>query len=92
MLLKRLIFLMSLVCFSSCFHISQKIHKLPLRASKSKILKSLGQPMKIQRKDGKDYWTYKFVIEGRHYTQTLILKESMLYKKGRLKPFSLKSF
>lgn len=77
---------------SSCFHIGQKIHSLPIRSSKSQILKTLGQPFKIQRKDGVDYWIYKFVIDGRHYTQALIIKEGMLYQRGKVKPFSLKSF
>ena len=93
MYLKKLFFVyISLSFLSACAHISQRIHKLPVKASKPKVLKTLGQPVKIQRQDGKDYWTYKFVIEGRHYTQVLIFKEGMLYKKERLKPYSLKSF
>ena len=77
---------------SACIHVSEKIHEMPIRSSKSSILKTLGQPFKIQRKDGRDYWVYKFIIDGRHYTQALILKDGMLYRKGNLKPYSLKSF
>lgn len=76
----------------ACLHISEKIENLPLRADKSQVLKTLGRPYKIKRKDGKDHWIYKFVIEGKHYTQTIILKEGMLYEKRGLKPFSLKFF
>ena len=39
-----------------------------------------------------DDWIYKFAIEGRHYTQPVIIKEGMLYKKGKLEPYSLRSF
>ena len=76
----------------ACTHINQKIHNLPIRASKSKILKTLGYPYKINRKHGKDYWTYKFVIDGRHYTRDIIIKDSLLYRKSKLQPFSLKNF
>lgn len=89
---KLLLLFICLSCLNSCFHMSQKIHKLPLKTKKSRILKTLGQPFKIQRKEGKDYWIYKFVIDGRHYTQAVIIKEGMLYKKEKLTPYSLKSF
>ena len=89
---KLLLICVSLNYLSACMHISQRIHNLPTRSSKSKILKTLGQPFKIQRKDGKDYWIYKFIIDGRHYTQSVIIKDGMLYRKDRLKPYSLKSF
>ncbi|MDE0091870.1 MAG: hypothetical protein OXN83_01125, partial [Oligoflexia bacterium] len=65
------------ISLQSCAHIDQKIHKLPIRSSKSKILKTLGYPYKINRKSGKDYWTYKFIIEGRHYTRDLIIKDGI---------------
>ena len=89
---KLLLICMGLNYLSACLHIDQKIHNLPIRSSKSKILKTLGQPFKVQRKEGKDHWIYKFVIDGKHYTKALIIKEGMLYKKDRLKPYSLKSF
>ena len=91
--LRKILLLFSFLShLNACVHISQKIHGLPIRASKSKIFKILGHPFNIQRKDGVDYWIYKFVIDGRHYTQSLIIKEGMLYKKEQLKPYSLKSF
>ena len=90
---KKIIFLVIFFSFlSACFHINNKIYKLPFRATKTQIIKQLGEPFKIQRKNGQDHWTYKFVIDGRHYTRTLIIKEGMLYKKENLKPYSLKSF
>ena len=76
----------------SCVHINTKIEKLPIRATKSKILKTLGDPYKIDRKLGRDYWTYKFIIEGKHYTRDIIIKDGILYRKSKLKPFSLKNF
>ena len=76
----------------ACVHINQKIHDLPIRSSKSKVLKTLGYPYKISRKDGKDYWTYKFIIEGKHYTRDVIIKDGILYRKSKLKPFSLRNF
>ena len=89
---KNILFSALFIYLSSCAHISQKIHSLPIRSNKSAILKTLGQPFKIQRQDGLDRWVYKFVIDGRHYTRALIIKEGMLYKKEKLKPYSLKSF
>ena len=76
----------------ACIHINKKIEKLPIRSTKSKILKTLGDPYKIDRKLGRDYWTYKFIIDGRHYTRDIILKDGILYRKSKLKPFSLKNF
>ena len=91
--LKKLLLLFIFLAYlSSCFHMSQKIHELPIRTKKLKILKTLGHPFKIQRKEGMDYWIYKFVIDGRHYTQSVIIKDGMLLKKGKLKPYSLKRF
>ena len=90
--MKKILICATALYLSACLHISEKIEGLPLRADKSQILKTLGRPYKIKRKDGKDYWIYKFVIEGKHYTQTIILKEGMLYDKKGLKPFSLKFF
>ena len=93
MSLKNLfLFFICLIFLTACFHIDRKIRDLPIKSSKSKILKVLGQPFKIQRKEGNDYWMYKLVIDGRHYTRVLIFKEGMLYKKEKLKPYSLKSF
>ena len=88
----KVLVLLFVVFLSSCFHISDKIHRLPIRSSKIQILKKLGQPVKIQRRAGYDHWTYKFTIDGRHYTRTLIIKKGMLYRKGKLNPYSLKSF
>lgn len=93
MKLKNILFLIGvLILLSSCIHINQRIHNLAIRSSKSKVLKTLGRPFKIQRKGGRTYWTYKFVIEGRHYTRNVILEDGMLYKKEPLKPYSLKKF
>ena len=89
---KKLFLCFYLICLSGCLHINDKIEYLPIKSTKIKIIKKLGQPMKIQRIDGMDYWTYKVVIEERHYTRTIIIKEGVLYKKGRLKPYPLKSF
>lgn len=87
---KILLLFICLNCLSACFHIHKKIHNLPLKAKKSEILKTLGQPFKIQRKEGKDHWIYKFVIDGRHYTQAVIISDGTLYRKGKLKPYSLR--
>ena len=90
---KKLFFLFfCALSLSHCAHINDKINDLPIRSSKSKIIKSLGQPIKIKRKDGHDYWIYKFVVEGRHWTRAVIIKDNMLFRKGQLKPYSLKSF
>ncbi len=86
------IFFISFCLFLSACHTHSVIRDLPHRATKSKILKVLGQPFKIKRKDGNDHWIYKMVIDGRHYTRTLVIKQGRLYKKGPLKPFSLKKF
>lgn len=80
------------ICLSSCTHISQKIHQLPVRVSKSFVLKKLGKPFKVQRKNGQDRWIYKYIIEGRHYTQVVIFKDGKYYKKERMKPYSLRAF
>lgn len=86
-------FLIGLLFFlGACAHLDQRIHNLPLKSSRSKVLKTLGRPHVVQRKEGYDYWTYKFEIEGRHYTRTIVIRDGMLYKKERLKPYSLKSF
>ena len=90
---KKLFFLFfCALSLNYCAHINDRINDLPVRSSKSKIIKTLGRPLKIKRKDGNDYWVYKFVIEGRHYTRTIIIKDNMLFRKTSLKPFSLKSF
>ncbi|MCZ0933372.1 MAG: hypothetical protein OXJ52_09515 [Oligoflexia bacterium] len=92
-MLQKIAFIFVLfISLQACAHINQKIHSLPVRSSKSKILKRLGYPHKINRKFGKDYWTYKFIIDGRHYTRDLIIKDGILYRKSKLKPFSLKNF
>ena len=92
-MLQKIVFIsILLINLQACVHINQKIQKLPIRSSKSKILKTLGDPYKISRKYGKDYWTYKFIIEGRHYTRDLIIKDGILYRKSKLKPFFLKNF
>lgn len=92
MLQKTAITLIFFISLQACSHLNRKIHKLPIRSSKAKILKTLGQPYKINRKFGKDYWTYKFIIDGRHYTRDLVIKDGILYRKTILKPFSLKNF
>ena len=89
-LVKILLTAVAALCLSACLHISEKIEELPLRAEKSQILKRLGKPFKIKRKGGKDYWIYRFVIEGRHYTQAIVLKDGQLNEKKGLKPYSLK--
>lgn len=81
-----------LCSLSSCLHISKRIKNLPYQAKKTHILQKLGKPFKIQRKEGKDYWIYKFVIEGKHYTQPVIIDNGLLYKVGKLKPYPLRDF
>ena len=88
-LLLTCIFFISL---QACVHINSKIESLPIRASKSQIFQTLGQPFKVERIGGKDHWIYKFIINGRHYTRAVIIKDGMLYKKGNFKPYSLKTF
>ena len=92
MLQKTAVIFTFLIGLQACAHINQRIYKLPIRSSKAKILKTLGQPYKIDRKYGKDYWTYKLIIDGRHYTRDLIIKDGILYRKSKLKPFSLRNF
>ena len=92
MLQKIAITFILLLFLQACSHFNQEIIDLPIRSSKAKILKTLGQPYKINRKFGKDYWTYRVIIEGRHYTRDLIIKDGILYRKTKLKPFSLKNF
>ena len=92
-MLQKIVFIFVLfISLQACTHLNHEIQKLPIRSSKSKILKTLGYPYKINRKYGKDYWTYKFIIDGRHYTRDLIIKDGILYRKSKLKPFSLKNF
>ena len=81
-----------LLLTSACFHTNQKIDRLPIRATKSDILKRLGKPYEIKWRDGKAYWTYKFTVEGRHYTRDIIIKEGALYKKSGFKPFPMTDF
>ena len=90
-LLKMTGLMLVLTALISC-HTNTKIENLPIRATKSVILKRLGKPYKITWKDGKAYWTYKLVIEGRHYTRDLILKDGVLYKSSGFKPFPLIDF
>ncbi len=81
-----------LVFITSCLHVTHKIQDLPPKATKTYILKILGKPFKIQRKEGRDYWVYKFIIDGRHYTQTVIISDGTLYKKGKIKPYPIRPF
>ena len=69
---------------SACIHTNQKIHNLKIKSSKAKILKILSKPMKIRRKEGKDYWFYKFDIDDQAYTRVLVFKKGKLYSKGKL--------
>ena len=92
MLQKITVTFILLLFLQACSHLDQEIIDLPIRSSKAKILKTLGQPYKINRKLGKDYWSYRVIIEGRHYTRVLIIKDGILYRKTKLKPFSLKNF
>ena len=70
---------------------NEKIDNLPYRATKIQINKLLGKPFKIRRIDGMDHWVYKFVIDGRHYTRTVIIRGGILYKTEGLKAHNLKS-
>lgn len=91
-MLKRIFFIVAFIFLNACANLNQKIHNLPMKVGRSKVLKTLGRPVKIERRGGHDHWVYKFVIDGRHYTRTVIMREGLLYKKGQLKPYSLKSF
>ena len=58
--LKRtFLFLFFFFLLSSCTSLDRKIDKLPVQASKSKVLVRLGDPYKITRKQGKDHWSYR---------------------------------
>ena len=85
-------FIILIFCYlTGCTHINEKIDNLPYRATKIKINKMLGKPYQIRRIDGMDYWVYKFTIEGKHYTRTIVMRKGILYKTGKLKPHTLKS-
>ena len=77
---------------TACSHMNERIDNLPFRATKIQINKKLGQPFKIKRLNGMDHWIYKFVIEGRHYTRAVVIKDGILYGTGKIKPHSLKPF
>ncbi|MCY4321382.1 MAG: hypothetical protein OXC37_03125 [Bdellovibrionaceae bacterium] len=90
--IKKIFLFAYLFFLQACIHINEKIQNLPIRSSKSKILKTLGEPYGISRKSDKDYWTYRFIIEGKHYQRDVIIKDGLLYGKTKIRPFFLKEF
>ena len=91
-LLSFLLFSALFFCLSSCATLSDQIDDLSPRDRKSKVLKILGPPFKIDREDGEDHWIYKFVEDGRHYTKAVVFKDNMLLRTERRKPYPLKRF
>ena len=89
---KHFLFLFFIWFFVSCFSLEQKMNKLPLQATKSKVLVQLGDPYKITRKKGKDHWSYRIIHEGRHYTRDIIFKDGKLYRISGYVPFPLVNF
>ena len=76
----------------SCNNLDRKLDKLPIQATKSKVLVRLGDPYKITRKNGKDHWSYRVIIQGRHYTRDVIFKDGKLYRVSGYVPFPLTKF
>ena len=89
---KYLFFPLFLWLLLSCSSLDRKLEKLPLQATKSKVLVQLGDPYKITRKQGKDHWSYRVTIEGRHYTRDVIFKDGKLYRVSGYVPYSITKF
>lgn len=89
LLLHSLFFLLT---FTSCYTLNQKLDNLRVQSSKSKVIVKLGEPYKITRKNGKDHWSYRIVIEGRHYTRDVIFKDGKLYRVSDYVPYPITQF
>ena len=89
---KQLLFILFVCFLSACSSLDRKMDHLPLQATKSRVLVTLGDPYKITRKNGKDHWTYRLIIQGRHYTRDVIFKEGKLYRVSGYVPFPLTKF
>ena len=84
--MKHFLFLLLLTCFS-CTHLNEKITKLPFHSSKSKALDTLGSPFQIKRKKGLDYWIYKFKLNKKSYTRSIIFKKGYSIRKNSLQRY-----
>ena len=89
---KHLFFPLFLWLLLSCSSLDRKLNKLPPQATKSKVLVQLGDPYKIIRKQGKDHWSYRIIIEGRHYTRDVIFKDGKLYRISGYVPYPMIKF
>ena len=89
---KYLFFPLFLWLLLSCSSLDRKLDQLPLQAAKSKVLVQLGDPYKITRRQGKDHWSYRIIIEGRHYTRDVIFKDGKLYRVSGYVPYSIIKF
>ncbi|MBC6414993.1 MAG: hypothetical protein GDA46_01180 [Bdellovibrionales bacterium] len=82
----------SLLFLFGCVSLNSKLENLSYKDSKSKVLVTLGQPYKITRKKGKDHWSYRVIIEGRHYTRDVIFKEGKVYRVSGYVPYPITKF
>ena len=90
--MKRQLTLLGCVFILGCANLDRKLDALPIQASKSKVLVILGKPYKITRKNGKDHWSYRLVIQGRHYTRDVIFKAGKLYRVSGYVPYAVINF
>lgn len=89
---KLLIFIFLFFLLGACAGLDQKLDRLPVQATKSKVLVQLGEPYKITRRGGKDHWSYRIIIQGRHYTRDVIFKDGKLYRVSGYVPLPLTKF
>lgn len=87
LILKSILLIVVSLFAVSCTHLNKKINRLPYHSSKSNTLDKLGRPFKIERKQGLDYWIYKFKINNREYTKAIIFKDGFSLKKSKRSPY-----
>ena len=66
---------------------NQKINYLPKGTTKVETISKLGRPFKIYRKNNADYWLYRFSVDGKSYTKSVIFKGGEVVRKGKLERY-----
>ena len=86
-MIKRTLLLLAYFFLTHCMHTNQKINYLPKQTTKTETLTKIGKPFQIYRKNNSDRWIYKFRINNREYTKTIVFKGGKVIRIGKLKRY-----
>ena len=78
-----LVFMCLFLTHCAHIHLNKKITRLPYHTEKFDVLDQLGSPFKIERKQGLDFWIYKFKVGKKEYIRKIVLKDGQVIRKGK---------